>query len=209
MKITVFGATGKVGRNVVEQALARGYEVTAFARNPDRVEQSHRNLKVVQGDVLDPSSVERAIEGRDAVICALGMPIRNKDKLRARGTKTIVDAMEKTGVKRLVCLSVLGAGSSREMLPWLYKALIFPLILKHVVADHEVQESHVRNSGLDWVLVRPGNFTKGGRTGVYRHGFTTAGEPIAIKISMPDIADFMLKQLDDDTYLRQAPGLSY
>jgi len=209
MNITIFGATGKVGQNLTAQALEQGHTVTAFARNPDAIGQTHENLNIMQGDVLDAAAVKRAVTGQDAVICALGMPLMNKDGLRAKGTKTIVRAMQNTGVKRLVCLSVFGANDSRTLLPFKYKALIVPLILRHVIADHEVQETHVKNSTLDWTLVRPGNFTKGGYTGVYRHGFTTSDTPSKIKISQPDLADFMLKQLNDDTYLQRAPCISY
>lgn len=209
MNITIFGATGKVGQNLTAQALEQGHTVTAFARNPDAIDQTHENLHIMQGDVLDAAAVKRAVTGQDAVICALGMPLMNKDGLRAKGTKTIVRAMQNTGVKRLVCLSVFGVNDSRALLPFKYKALIVPLILRHVIADHEVQEIHVKNSTLDWTLVRPGNFTKGGYTGVYRHGFTTSDTPSKIKISQPDLADFMLKQLNDDTYLQRAPCISY
>ena len=209
MNITIFGATGKVGQNLTAQALEQGHTVIAFTRNPDAIAQAHENLHIMQGDVLDAAAVKRAVTGQDAVICALGMPLMNKDGLRAKGTKTIIRTMQNTGVKRLVCLSVFGANDSRAFLPFKYKALIVPLILRHVIADHEVQETHVTNSTLDWTLVRPGNFTKGGYTGVYRHGFTTADAPSKIKISQPDLADFMLKQLNDDAYLRKAPCISY
>ncbi len=209
MKLTIFGSTGAVGHHLVKQALDGGHEVAAFTRDREKLPQSHPNLHVQQGDVLDADAVKDAVQGRDAVLCALGMPLRNKEKLRARGTRTIIRAMEETGVKRLVCLSGLGAGDSRDLLPFHYKVLIFPLILRHVFADHEEQEGHVRNSSLDWVLVRPGNFSKGGHTGAYRHGFTAADKPSALKISHADVADFMLKQLSDDTYLRRPASLSY
>lgn len=209
MKLTVFGATGGVGRQIVAQALAQGHEVTAVTRSPEKFGQSHENLRVLEGDVLDSAFVERAVQGRDVVLCALGAPLRNKEKLRARGTQQIIRAMEATGSKRLVCLSGLGIGDSREVLPLHYKYFILPLILRHVYADHAPQEAHVRDSQLDWVIVRPGNFTDGERTGSYRHGFTAADKAPKLKISRADVADFMLKQVADDTYLHQAPGLSY
>ncbi len=209
MKLTIFGSTGSVGRHLADQALEDGHEVTAFTRNREKIAQNHDNLQVVQGDVLNPVAVQDAINGRDAVLCALGMPLRNREKLRARGTMNIIQGMQETGVRRLVCLSGLGAGDSRELLPFHYKYLIFPLILRHVFADHEDQEGHVRRSHLDWVLARPGNFSKGARTGSYRHGFTAGDRPSALKISHADVADFMLKQLSDDTYLHRAASLSY
>lgn len=209
MKLAIFGSTGGIGRQIVEQALEQGHEVTAFTRSPERLTQNHRNLRVVKGDVLDPASVEHAIAGQDAVLCALGMPILNNDKLRAKGTRNIVRAMEKTGVKRLVCLSMIGVGDSWDILPFHYKFLIFPLILRRACVDHGLQENHVQKSPLDWVIVRPGNFSKGPRTGAYRHGFTAADTAPTLKISQPDVADFMLKQMADSAYLRQSPALSY
>ena len=209
MKIAIFGATGKVGRHLVTQALDQGHNVTAFTRNPDKLNQSDKNLKLVQGDVLDYAAVKQTTAGQDAIICALGMPLMNKDGLRTKGTKNIVRAMQEIGIKRLICLSVFGANDSRALLPFMYKAFIVPLILRHVIADHENQETHVKNSGLGWTFIRPGNFSKGGYTGTYRHGFTPSDAPSKIKISQPDLAEFMLKQLKTDTYLRKAPCISY
>ncbi|MGO1120450.1 NAD(P)-dependent oxidoreductase [Rhodovibrionaceae bacterium A322] len=209
MKLTVFGSTGKVGRNVVSQALEAGYDVTAFARSAARLGLSHDRLRVVEGDVLDPAAVARAITGSDAVICALGMPLFNKEKLRTRGTKVIVAEMEKQAITRLICLSGLGIGDSRAVLPWHYKAFVLPVILRHVYADHASQEAEVRASSLDWTLARPANFVEGGHTGHYRHGFGPADPSPSLKISFADVADFLLKQVRSDRYLHQAPGLSY
>ncbi len=191
------------------QALEAGHEVTAFARNPDKIKSVHKNLQAVKGDMFDSAAVSSAVKGQDAVICTLGMPIMNRDKLRAKGTATIVGAMQKTGVKRLICLSMLGVGDSMELLPFHYKYLIIPFILGRAAADHSQQEKIVRNSKLDWVIVRPGNFTDGLRTGRYRHEFGRADQPPTLKISKADVAEFMLKQLVDNTWLHRAPGLSY
>lgn len=209
MKLLVFGATGKIGQHLMDQALKLGHDVTAFVRNPKKLRQSHKNLRTIQGDVLDPSSVTDALEGHDAVLCALGTPIHDKQGLRAKGTKIIADAMEETGVRRLICLSGFGAGDSRDLLPFHYKYLIFPFLLNNVFADHEDQETFVRNSSLDWTLVRPGNFTKGKHTGRYQHGFTAMDKSIKLKISHEDVADFMLWQLAEDVYVHKTPALSY
>ncbi len=209
MKLTIFGSTGAVGLQLVEQALAQGHEVTAFTRSPEKLTRPHAKLRVLSGDVLDPASVKSAIEGRDAVLCALGMPLLNKEGLRAKGTRHIIQAMEETGVKRFVCLSGLGAGDSRNILPFHYKYIVFPLLMRHLYADHELQESYVMSSKLDSVIARPGSFTGGPHTGIYRHGFTLADKSLKIKISQADVADFMLKQLTDDSYLHKAAAISY
>lgn len=209
MKITIFGATGKVGQQFIDQALQDGHILIAHTRNHQKITRQHENLTVVEGDVLDPASVEAAIKGSEVVICVLGMPLLNKDRLRSKGTQNIVAAMEKTGVKRLVCLSALGAGDSFDMLPGYYKYLIVPLAMRHLFADHNAQEAVIRNSSLDWTIARPGNFTGGTHTGHYQHGFTKIDKSIKIKISAADVADFLRRQIDDDTYLHKAAALSY
>jgi uncharacterized protein YbjT (DUF2867 family) len=209
MKITIFGATGTVGRLLVSRALTEGHIVTAVTRSLDKMKQSSQNLHVVEGDVRDPLVVAAAVKGQDAVICALGMPLLNKDGLRAAGTRNIVAAMEAAGVKRFVCLSAIGAGDSWNLLPWHYKYLIVPLMMRRLFEDHNAQEAVVRKSPLDWILVRPSNFAKGEGSHPYEHGFSKLGPSSKLKMAPSDIADFMLQQLGSDRYLRQAPGLSY
>ena len=209
MKLLIFGSTGGTGRRLVEQALAQGHAVTAFARTPAKVDVEHANLGVIQGNVMAPASVERAMQGQEAVLSALGSPASDKSSLRADGTRNIIRAMEKEGVRRLVCQTSLGFGDSRDILPFHMKYIIVPLILRHAFADHELQEDHIKRSSLDWTIVRPGNLTNGERTGAYRHGFAATEKGLKVKISRADVADFMLEQLADDTYLHKTPGVSY
>ncbi len=209
MKLTVFGSTGKTGRELLTQALAQGHDVVAFARTPARIDDiNHERLRVVQGDVLDPAAVGDAIAGQHAVLFAVGSG-PERTTLREDGTRIVVEAMSKAGVRRLICLSSLGVGDSRANLPFFTKYVIVSVFLRHAFADHERQEAVVTQSALDWIIVRPPHLTDGPRTGVYRHGFPTTDRQIAGKISRADVADFMLKQLTDDTYLRQSPGVSY
>ena len=112
MKLVIFGSTGGTGLQVVAQALEQGHDVTAFVRSPEKLTQKHEKLQVVKGDVLDLASVERAIQGQDAVLCTLGLPAKDKSNLRAKGTKNIIRAMEKTGVKRFSGQSSDGVGES-------------------------------------------------------------------------------------------------
>ena len=206
MKLVIFGSTGSIGHQLVVQALEQGHTVTAFARNPAKLEMEHANLTVVEGDALDSASVEKAVDGQDAVLCSLGAA---KGTIRSEGTRNIVWAMEKAGVSRFICLSTLGVGNSRANLNFFWKHIMFGLLLRRAYADHVSQEDHVKESRLDWTIVRPGAFTDGNRTGVYRHGFPSTDKTIKGKISRADVADFMLKQLTDRTYLRETPGLSY
>lgn len=207
MRLLIFGSTGSVGRLLVEQALTHNHEVTAFLRDPAKLEIHHKNLKIIQGDVLNYPIVETAMKDQDIVLCALGAG--SKGTLRAEGTRNIILAMENSGIKRLICQTSLGVGDSRGNLNFLWKYIMFGMLLKKAYHDHENQERHIMQSQLDWIIVRPAAFTNGMRTGKYKHGFSANDKSITLKISRADVADFMLKQLTDDTYLRKTPGLSY
>ena len=207
MKLLIFGSTGSIGRHLVEQALAQGHAVTAFARDPAKFDLKHANLKVVQGDVMDFASVEKAVQGQEAVLCSIGAG--RKGTIRSEGTRHIVRAMENAGVRRFICQTTLGVGDSRGNLNFFWKYIMFGLILRDAFTDHERQEDYVKQSRLDWTIVRPGAFTNGERTGVYRHGFPASEKALKLKISRADVADFMLKQLVDDTYLHKTPSVSY
>lgn len=209
MKLIIFGSTGGTGRQIVTQALEQGHDVTAFARNPERLDKKHEKLQVIKGNVLDFASVERAIQGQDVVLCTLGLPPMDKSNLRANGTKNIIRAMEKTGVKRFICQSSNGVGDSRDTLPFLMKYLIVPFMLRRAFADHEIQENYIKESQLDWIIVRPAALTDGEHTGSYQHGYTADNKTVTNKISRADTADFMLKQLADNDYLHKTPSISY
>lgn len=207
MKLLIFGSTGSIGRPLVEQALEQGHTVTAFARNPAKLDTQHTNLKVFQGDVMDLASVEKAVQGQDGVLCVLGSG--RKGTLRSEGTRQIIQAMEKASVRRLICQTTLGAGESWENLNFFWKYIMFGALLREAFADHEKQESYVQQSHLDWTIVRPGAFVDGDRTGHYQHGFPSTDKATKLKISRADVADFLLKQLTDDSYLYKTPGISY
>lgn len=207
MNIVIFGATGSIGRHLVDQALAQGHRVTAFSRNPVAPAHTHRNLKLHAGDVLDPDAVSAAVAGQDAVLIALGAG--RKGSVRAPGTKNVIDAMMRHGVKRLVCETTLGAGDSRDVLNFFWKRIMFGLLLRPAFADHQRQEDRVTASELDWVIVRPAAFTDGPATGEYKEGFPATEQNLTFRISRADVAEFMLRQLADDTWLRRTPGLSY
>lgn len=207
MKLLVFGATGSIGGRVVEQALDLGHVVGAFTRDPEKLDVEHSNLRVFKGDVMDAPSVEEAMSDQEVVLCSLGAG--RKGVIRSEGTRNIVRAMQEAGVRRLICQTTLGVGDSRDNLSFLWKYVMFGALLRPAYEDHVLQEDYVKQSRLDWIIVRPGAFTKGGRTGKYRHGFTSNDRSIKLKVSRADVADFMLRQITDDTYLHQAPGVSY
>lgn len=209
MKIIVFGATGTVGRLVVERALSDGHSVTAFARNASKLEIDNSNLSLVSGDAMNQADVSNAIVGHDAVIITLGSGMKRKSLIRSQGTETIIHGMRMHGVKRLICQSTLGAHESWSNLNFFWKRIMFGLLLRPVFLDHELQERLVRSSGLDWTLVRPSSFTDGPALGAFKTGFDSSEKDLSLKIPRADVAEFLKQQLSDDSYIHRAVGLSY
>lgn len=209
MKLIVFGATGTVGKLLVAHALEQKHQVTAFVRGSKEslAELGNKNLDIFEGDVFDPHSVANAVKGHDAVFCVLGAG--RKGIVRAKGTRNIIDAMKKMNVKRFICQSTLGAGESRDHLNFYWKYVMFGWLLKEAYKDHQLQEEYVKQSGLDWTLVRPAAFTNGPATGIFKHGFDSKDRSVKLKISPADIAVFLLMQLDSDEYIRKPASLSY
>ena len=207
MKLLIFGSTGSIGRQLVKQALEQGHLVTAFARDPSVLDIKHDSLNVVQGDAMDLPSVEKAVQGQDMVLCSLGAGA--KGTVRSRGTKNIIHAMETADIRRFVCQSTLGVGDSWGNLSFFWKYIMFRGLLRQAYADHVKQEDYIKQSDLDWTIVRPAAFTDGNRTGEYRHGFPGYDKSTKLEISRADVAHFMLKQFMNDAYLHKTPGLSY
>ena len=209
MKILVFGASGGTGRELLKQALDKGMEVTAFVRDATKVEDLQSpKLAVVRGNILNVEEVGPVIAGHDAVLFAIGAGPK-RTSVREQGTRIVIEAMQAANVKRLVCLSSFGVGDSRTDLPIFTRYVVVGIFLRHAFADHERQEAVVKKCALDWTLVRPPHLKDGARTGTYQHGLTLAYGNIEGWISRGDLADFMLKQLEDDRYIRQAPRVSY
>jgi putative NADH-flavin reductase len=211
MKIIIFGATGKTGLQVVRQALDAGHEVTAFVRDPARLEIHHPQLRVAAGQVTtDQAAVTSAVEGNDAVISALGsaQTLRGmrSPTIMSKATPVIIQAMTDAGVDRLVFLSSLGVGDSYAQAPPLLK-VIYRLFLGPVYADKAAGERLLRDSTLNWTLVYPVLLTNGPHT-----GSCTSGESLELtgmpRISRADVAEFMLSQVESPAYQRTAAVVS-
>jgi len=207
MKVIIFGATGTVGVEIVKQALEKGHVVTAFVRDPEKMTKlQHANLTVFKGDVLNLSEVENAVQNHDVVVCALGDG--NVGKVRALGTRNIIDAMKKKGIKRLICQSTLGLGESYGNLNFFWKHIMFGILLKKAFQDHQLQEQHILNSHLDYTIVRPSALTDGTMTKGFKIGFDGDYKKLNLKISRADVADFMLNQLQTSGYIKNAVSIS-
>jgi putative NADH-flavin reductase len=202
MNVAIFGSTGKTGIELVKQALEQGHAVTAFVRDPARLVVENENLTVVTGDVFNPSSVVKAIEGQDAVICALGAGSDlKKTTVRTTGTINIINSMQKNNIKRLIVVTAMGVGESWNTLSFFNK-FFFATLLRSSRDDHETQEAAVKESGLDWTIVRPSGLTETPRTGIY-----DVGENILAttsKIARADIADLILKEVEENALIGKA-----
>lgn len=196
MKIVVFGAAGGIGRHVVAQALESGHSVTAFLRDPGKLDLKHERLTSVRGDVLDPERVRAAIAGHDAVVSAIGVRSNGPTMLYSEGARTMLAAMFAEGVRRYIGISASPlhrAGSDGLFMTYLVKPMLMQLLKEHY-ADLARMESIVRGSGLDWTIVAPPKLTDGPRTGRYRQALDVDVRN-GISISRADVADYIVKQL--------------
>lgn len=206
--VLLFGGTRGVGRHVLDRALEAGHQVTAVARDATKIEVEHPRLRVVEGDATDPGLVDSVMPGHDAVVSAIGAPPSSRDRVRERATRTQIAAMKAHGVRRLISLSSHGVGESASDLPFLMKWVIVPLVLRRVWEDHAVQEDLVRDSGLDWTLVKPTHLHDGAATGDYAHGFVSVPRGRSMKIARRDVAAFMVDQVEQSTYVGREPGVT-
>jgi putative NADH-flavin reductase len=213
MNIAIFGASGATGRFLTSHCLAAGHQVTALLRTPEKHAQRNR-VHVVQGSAFDPAAVREAIEGADAVLSALGArsPLRNENVL-PRAVPLIVEAMEQTGVRRIIVLGSAGAlPTALDNQPayrrWIVENIINRTLLKWPVAEQVSQYAILSHSDLDWTMVMPPMLTNGPARGTYR----IDGEALprnGSRISRADVADFMMKQLDNPQWVRKGVYLSW
>jgi putative NADH-flavin reductase len=203
MKIAIFGASGRTGILTVYQALNKGHLVTAFARKPSSVTIQHKNLQVVQGDILEYDKVKQAVEGQDVIISALGVESRKPTTILSEGTRNILRAMAECKVSRFICMSSTGIlGNDAGIL---FGKIIMPLFLKQVFIDKVRQMKIIQETNLDWVIVRPTGLTDAPKTGKYK---ITMGPPVSRRIPRADVADFMLKLMTDKQYDHQMPAIA-
>ena len=202
MKLVVFGASSASGKLLVEKALAKGDEVTAFVRDESKLGMTHSNLKVVCGDALDPVQVEEAVNGKDAVLSTLG-PKGKPAVMAAQSTKHIIDAMERNHVKRLVVVSVAGVAVTQDHRKKNFIDGLLKFLLKDLFIDRENQLALLQASQLEWVAVRVSRLIDRPANASVKAFFGTPSP--SLKVSRDDLADFMLEQLTSDQWLRQAP----
>jgi uncharacterized protein YbjT (DUF2867 family) len=209
MKVLILGATGATGRLIVREALASGHGAAALVRSIAKA-KALDGAELIAGDALDEAALGRALEGRDGVICALGTGISpfRKVTVLSRATQSLVAAMTRLGVRRLVCITGMGAGDSRGHGGFLYDRLMQPLLLREVYRDKDRQEAAIRASTLDWVIVRPTVLTDDPPRGRVQ-AMTDLSHVHGGSIARADVARFVVDQLTRDVWLRRAPLITW
>ena len=207
MRILIFGASGRTGREVVRHALERQHVVTAFARQPSKLVAKHPQLRLIEGDVGDLAAVRAAMPGQDAVVSTLGVatPLKH-DPVVIVGMRHIAAAMREVGVRRLIYQSFIGVSESRAAVGFVLR-FVAPILLREEIADHEVKEAIVKSSGTDWTIVRPPKLTDRAASGRYR-----IGDGIRTWVPLPmlaraDVAEFIVRELEQPAYIHKAPRL--
>lgn len=207
MTITVFGSSGAIGRSLVEQALAKGYNVRAYLRNPQKLSLSHPNLQIIVGELSDAEKIEAATVDVDAVISTLGPPLvyKYEGQPLAEGHRNIIRAMQKNGVKRLITLATPSVKSEKDKsslatrMPGFMARLLYPSAYKEIIEIGNL----VTASNLDWTIVRiiaPTDKPAKGSVKV-----TFGDQKIGLSVSRTDIATFMLEQVEDKAYIHSMP----
>jgi uncharacterized protein YbjT (DUF2867 family) len=210
-RVLIIGASRGIGLETVKAALEAGHSVRALARSARRIPVDHPKLEKMAGDALQMTTVTRALTGIDVVAQSLGVSggpesILKPTRLFSNATKILVTAMQEARVKRLICVTGFGAGDSRDRGGFLYSVALH-LLLGRIYDDKDVQERIVRRSKLDWVIARPVILTSGPKTKAYR-ALVDPRDWTCGFISRANVADFLVKQIDNDAFLHKTPVLT-
>lgn len=212
MKVTIFGATGFSGQAILAEALKQGHEVTILVRDTSKISIQHKNLTIVEGNVLDPQTVASILHHQEAVIQCLGVGGKGDGKpttFISDATKVIVDEMQNQKIKRLIAMSNVGAGNSIAFQPWFFTKIILPYFmkwLKVIIEDKNRMEPIIMNSNLDWTIVRCPNIVDKPAKG--RCNATLDGKGLKLSITLSDLSKFMVDQLKQTVFIKQAPSVS-
>jgi putative NADH-flavin reductase len=212
MNIVIFGATGFSGQAILKLALSKGFQVTVLVRNKSVISIQHENLIIIQGNVLNTNDVRKALEHQEAVIQCLGIGGKgdgNHNTFISDATNIIVKEMEQLQIKRLIAMSNIGAGNSYSFQPWYFRKVILPYFmkwLKAIIDDKNRMEPIIMNSGLDWTIVRCPNIVDKTQKGNVL--VTLDGKGLKLAVTLGDMSDFMIQQIIDRTYSKQAPSIS-
>jgi putative NADH-flavin reductase len=207
VRLLILGATGATGRNLLDQALAAGHDVTAFARDPSRLTMTHPRLAIAAGEATDVRALDRALAGQQAVLSALGAGNSLRSEIVSRAVAVLIPAMQAQAVSRIIFLSAFGVGETCAQASWVQR-IFYRTLLRQIFADKAKADAMLRASTLDWTLVYPTLLTNGARTRTFRAGERLQMRGMA-KISRADVAAFMLAQVSSVEWVRRTAVISY
>jgi len=209
-KVTIFGGTGATGQLVIQKALSAGYRVTAYARTPSKISIQHPNLSITEGDLTDIDKIEASVTGADAVISLLGPSGKSKGLVISSGIKNIINAMQKVGVRRLIATATPSYKDEKDRFQFGFAFGVFMVkaLLGDTFHDIETTGQCIAKSRLDWTIVRLPMLSNEPPKGKLNIGYTGDGKVKLFSLTRTELADFLIHQLDDKTYLRQAPVIS-
>jgi len=205
----VLGASGTVGRRIVDRLLDGGFEVVCQTRNAENLAHLTGRARV---DAFDPRNADRLgafVQDMDAVIFALGTDRTGATTLFSEVTAALIPAMKKHGVNRLIAITGVGAGETRGHGGFLYDRVIFPLFTRKRYQDKDRQEDLIAASDLNWTIVRPARFTKGPISGPVEVHAEVGQDTHLKRITRDEVAAFIVAQLDSDRHLRQRPFIGH
>jgi putative NADH-flavin reductase len=204
VRVLVLGATGRVGRQVLDRARARGHDVGALLRSPEKLGDLATQIAVTQGDVLDAGRVAAAVAGHDAVVYAIGAGHVRTTTLFSRSTAIVLEAMRQARVRRLICVTGVGAGDTRGHGGFVYDRIVFPLFTRGLYADKDRQEAMIAASDLDWTIVRPAPFSDAPAAELLQVVTRVAPGMVLSTIAPAEVATFIIDELEQNRYHRQA-----
>jgi len=208
VNLSIIGATRGIGFELLRQAAAAEHEITVLARHPENLPFQDPKVRVLAGEIQDPLAVSVAVENQEAVCTCIGIsPTRKPVSVFSDGMRHVLSAMKEHGVRLLIAVTGIGAGDSGGHGGFMYDRIFNPLLLRTIYEDKDREEQLIMNSDTDWIIVRPGFLTNGPLTAKYR-AITNLEGVTAGKISRADVAHFILAQLANPTFIRQAPLLT-
>lgn len=205
--VLIIGASRGIGLETVKQALEAGHHVRALSRTASSISIDHSRLKTLDGSALDQTLLEQAVKDVDIVITTLGIPPTLQPvEIFSKTAECVITAMEKHGIRRLIAVTGIGAGDSRDTDGPFFSRLLKPIFLGQVYADKDREENLIRQSQLDWVIVRPGFLTRFPPTGKYKI-ITNPGDLEDGFVPRADVAHFLTRLIDDESYSRTTPAI--
>jgi putative NADH-flavin reductase len=208
-KIALFGASGKTGGHFLKLAIEQGYAVKALVRSPEKIALQSPLLQVIKGDVLNEQDVHKTIQDTEVVVSLFGHVKGSPEWLQTNGTKNIVQAMKKQGIRKIISLS--GGGlpypEDKPKVPDHLIRLIMKVFVPRILNDAIAHAQVLKESNLDWVIIRGPRLTDGEKKGHYRVGWV--GVNASTQIARADLADFILKQVEDTSFIKKMPFVSY